>query len=139
MVFDGDTPESPRPEKRGTGIVTEIGDMERTDDVLKVKEVNILTSDLIEKSIWIEEKNEEMEEETMEITERKIQIVKEGGNDHKDDQDYRKRSSDSHRDHDSHKKRDERDHRHRSAESDNDRECHRDRSNRDDKSSRALR
>ncbi|KAL9378125.1 hypothetical protein Peur_029460 [Populus x canadensis] len=139
MVFDGDTPESPRPEKRGTGRVTEIGDMERTNDFLKIKEVNILRSDLIEKSIWIEEKNEEMEEETMEITERKIQIVKEGGDDHKDDQDYRKRSSDSHRDHDSHKKRDERDHRHRSAESDNDRECHRDRSNRDDKSSRALR
>lgn len=70
--------------------MTEIGDMERTNDVLKVKEVNILGSDLIEKSIWIEEKNEEMEEETMEITERKIQIVKEGGDDHKDDQDYRR-------------------------------------------------
>ncbi|KAH8503096.1 hypothetical protein H0E87_014416 [Populus deltoides] len=76
--------------ERNRQRVTEIGDMERTNDVLKVKEVNILGSDLIEKSIWIEEKNEEMEEETMEITERKIQIVKEGGDDHKDDQDYRR-------------------------------------------------
>ncbi|XP_011011214.1 PREDICTED: peptidyl-prolyl cis-trans isomerase CYP59-like [Populus euphratica] len=115
MVFDGDTPESPRPEKRGTCRDTEIVDMERTNDVLKVKEVNIMRSDFIEKSLWTEE-NEEIEEETTEITEREIQIVKEGCDDHKDDQDYRKRSSNSHRDHDSHKgKRDERDHRHRSA------------------------
>ncbi|KAG6767139.1 hypothetical protein POTOM_028318 [Populus tomentosa] len=127
MQHGGDN--NSRPEKRGTSRVTKIKDMERKNDVLKVNEVNILRSDLIEKNIWIEEKNEEMEEETMEITEREIQIVKEGCNDHKDDQDYRKRSSDSHRDHDSHKsERDERDHRHRSAKSDNDHKCLRDRS-----------
>jgi hypothetical protein len=60
-------------EKRGTGRVTEIEDTDRTLGTLKVKEgVDILRSDLIKKSIWIEEKTE-----TIEITEREVQIVKE--------------------------------------------------------------
>ncbi|XP_061973311.1 peptidyl-prolyl cis-trans isomerase CYP59-like isoform X4 [Populus nigra] len=59
---------------------------------------------------------------------------------HKDHRDYRKRTSDSHRDHDGHKgNRDEREHRRRSAENDDDPEYDRDRRNRDDKRSRALR
>ncbi|KAJ6919098.1 peptidyl-prolyl cis-trans isomerase CYP59 isoform X1 [Populus alba x Populus x berolinensis] len=59
---------------------------------------------------------------------------------HKDHRDYRKRTSDSYRDHDGHKgKRDEREHRRRSAENDDDPEYDRDRRNRDDKRSRALR
>ncbi|KAL9356767.1 hypothetical protein Peur_050020 [Populus x canadensis] len=59
---------------------------------------------------------------------------------HKDHRDYRKRTSDSHRDHDGHKgNRDEREHRRRSAENDDDPEYDRDRRNRDDKRSRAVR
>ncbi|KAJ6996873.1 peptidyl-prolyl cis-trans isomerase CYP59-like isoform X1 [Populus alba x Populus x berolinensis] len=59
---------------------------------------------------------------------------------HKDHRDYRKRTSDSYRDHDGHKgKRDDREHRRRSAENDDDPEYDRDRRNRDDKRSRALR
>lgn len=60
-------------EKRDTSRVTEIEDTYRTLGTLKVKEeVDILRSDLIKKSIWIEEKTG-----MIEITEREVQIVRE--------------------------------------------------------------
>lgn len=60
-------------EKRDTSRVTEIEDTHRTLGTLKVKEeVDILRSDLIKKSIWIEEKTG-----MIEITEREVQIVRE--------------------------------------------------------------
>ncbi|KAJ6736997.1 PEPTIDYL-PROLYL CIS-TRANS ISOMERASE-LIKE 4 [Salix viminalis] len=155
MVFDGDTPESPRQGKRhGHHDPDYQIDREKKDGKERYKQSDRdrrhiqdtrypeskggsrYPEERLDKEKYMDRRKDRDDRDY-----RKRSSDSQRDHDsHKDHRDYRKRTSDGHRDHDGHKgKRDEREHRRRGAENDDDPEHDRDRRNRDDKRSRALR
>ncbi|CAK7355464.1 unnamed protein product [Dovyalis caffra] len=121
MVFDGDTPESPRPEKRrGHHDPDYQIDRQKKDGNERYRKSDRDRGHKGNK--WYPESKGSRYSDRGIDREKHMDRRKDRSNERRDDRDYRKRSSDSQRDYDSHK--DDRDYRKRSSDGHRDHDNH---------------